>query len=161
MGAVVAVVPIFIIVLFIHFILRMAAGTGPARCVTTWMTRLAVVVGPFMIGGESVVERSSREGVGIVAVRTLPGKMIWRWRMARGTVSQACVVEAGIVEVARILMAGAASTCKMVGGGAVAGGTICAANCGMIEAGVFEVAGIGMAGRAGSGKVISWCTVAG
>ena len=56
---VIAVVAVFIFVLFIHFLLRMAGGAGPARCIATRMTRLAVVVGSFMIGWEGVVERSS------------------------------------------------------------------------------------------------------
>lgn len=58
LGAVVAIVPIFIIVLFIHFLLRMAVGAGPAGGIAAGMTRRAVVVGPFMIGGEGMVKRS-------------------------------------------------------------------------------------------------------
>ena len=49
--------------------------------------------------------------------------------MARGTVRQTGVVKAGILEVARVLVAGATRSRKVIGGGTVTSRTILPTNC--------------------------------
>ena len=66
------------------------------------------------------------------------------------------MVKVGILKVARVLVAGGASPGKMIGWGAVASGTICAANRGMIEDGIGKIAGVAVAGRAGSRPMVCW-----
>lgn len=53
---VIAVVAVFIFVLFIHFLLRMAGGAGPARSVAARMACLTIVVRPTVVRGEGMVK---------------------------------------------------------------------------------------------------------
>lgn len=71
------------------------------------------------------------------------------------------MVEINIAEVARIDMAGRTGTCIMVSGGAVAGGTIDAANRSVVEHRIAEAAGITMTGRASTRKMIGRGAVTG
>lgn len=85
------------------------------------MARLTVIVGPFMVCGERMVKRSTRKSVGTVTLRTLPGKMIRRRRVARSTIRETHMVKAGITKVVGILMTGGARTRVMIRWRTVAG----------------------------------------
>ena len=63
-----AVVTIFFLMLVVHFLLRMAVGTGPARRVAARMARGTVVVCSTVPRRERVVKGSARERVRIVTV---------------------------------------------------------------------------------------------
>ena len=119
-----AVIPVLNNMFLMHLLLRMTVCTCPAGCITTGVTRLTIVVCPAVSCGERMVKRRSRERICIMAVRALPSKMILRRRMARSTVRQARMVEVGVVKVAGVLVASAASPRKMVGRCAVASRTI-------------------------------------
>lgn len=56
LGTVIAIIPIFFVVLVIHFVLSVAAGASPTGCIAAWMARLTVIVCSFMIGRKRVVK---------------------------------------------------------------------------------------------------------
>lgn len=62
------VVAIFILMLLIHFLLRMAIGACPARRVATRVTRRTIVVCAPVPGWKTVAERRPRKRICIVTI---------------------------------------------------------------------------------------------
>ena len=87
--------------------------------------------------------------------------MIRRRGVTRSAVRQTSVVKAGILEVARVLVAGAARSRKMVGRRIMTGRAILPPNRGMVEVSVLEVARVLVTGRASTRIMICWRTVTG
>ena len=81
--------------------------------------------------------------------------------MARSAVRQTSVVKAGILEVARVLVAGAARSRKMVGRRIMTGRAILPPNRGMVEVSVLEVARVLVTSRAGTAPMVGRSAVAG
>lgn len=76
----------FLTVFTNHFLLIVAVGASVRARIVARMADGAVAVGPFMVDGEGVVERSPGKGAGIVAGRALTGVMIGGRGMAGSAV---------------------------------------------------------------------------
>ena len=141
---VISIISIFLFVFIIHLVLRVARRTRPRCRVAARMAFGAIPIRILVVNWECMVKCCALEAVRIVAIRTLPRKMILRRRMAALTIRQSVMAEIHIAEIIRIHMTVTTGAGVMVCRRTVTRRTILIANAAVVKHRILEVVRIGV-----------------